>query len=181
MRVGRRVDVLSFLVEVDGSVVAGVVALVILILRAVVQQVIEDDLLDVLVEGDLALQADDARSFLLEILEPRFKLPLEDISDLILDLLVQRIIADILKILLPFVLVLLQEPIVSTEEGQPSPDGLFLLLELQFLEDVLPEQVDVVHLAGVVDFVLVEESHDFGELLIEEGIVELLSVQVLAH
>lgn len=70
MRVGRRVNILAFLIEVDGSIVAGIIALVIFILSAVVHQIIEYDFFDVFVEGDLVLQTYDVGCLFFVIFEP---------------------------------------------------------------------------------------------------------------
>ena len=114
MRVGGGVNIFSLFVEVDRADVVGVVALVVLIQSAVVEEIVKDDFFDVFVEGDLVLKTDDAGRLFLVIFEPGLELTPEDGCNLILDLLIQHIITHLLKIVLPLIFIPQQEAVIPT-------------------------------------------------------------------
>lgn len=86
-------DVPALGVEVDRSDVGGVGRLIFLIGVAIVDEVVQDYFFNPFVESDLALEAHHGRSLLLEILKPFFEFLSEDLLDLLLDLLVQCLVA----------------------------------------------------------------------------------------
>jgi hypothetical protein len=152
-----------------------------LVLVTFVDDVVEDDILDFLEKFNLVLQADHIGSFLFKSFEPLLELFLENISKFRIHRLTYTRFLNSVKKLISVVEIPFQILIMRRQKTQPLHSSLFLKLHLQLIINMLPQNVNIKHLALIVYPSCVKETNYLRYLLCVMLVDERLAVKIGTH